>query len=342
MSARASIIPVFVPHLGCPHACVFCDQRRISGAVRPASAEDVKNAIRKAAALPCNGAKRQLAFYGGSFTAIPLDRQNELLSAAKDAIDRGLIDSIRLSTRPDAIDSAVLDRLRFYGVDAVELGAQSMDEEVLRLSGRGHTAEDLERAARLVKEGGFELILQMMTGLPGDTPERSVETARKLIRLRPDGVRIYPTVILKDTALYELWKRGEYREHTVEDAVSLCAVLVPLFEEAGIPVIRLGLNPTEELSGGEAAGGAYHPALGELVKSRVMLVKMRKLLRGIPEGSRVTLGAEEHSLSQAIGQKKENLRRLRSEFGLKDIKVVPAAVKNGEIVCLSVENSEKI
>lgn len=326
MSARARILPVFVPHQGCPHACVFCDQRHITGEKSVVSSDTVRKSIQEAA-LPRNGAKRQLAFYGGSFTAIPLDRQNELLSAAKDAIDRGLIDSIRLSTRPDAIDSAVLDRLRFYGVDTVELGAQSMDEEVLRLSGRGHTAEDLERAARLVKEGGFELILQMMTGLPGDTPERSVETARKLIRLRPDGVRIYPTVILKDTALYELWKRGEYREHTVEDAVSLCAVLVPLFEEAGIPVIRLGLNPTEELSGGEAAGGAYHPALGELVKSRILLNRARQMLRGVRPGASVVLEVPEEKLSQMIGQRRENLRILREEFMLRNVRAV--SVRDG-------------
>ncbi len=342
MSARECVIPVFVPHLGCPHQCVFCDQRRISGSAESATAETVRQAIRTAAALPSNGAKRQLAFYGGSFTAIPVSRQEELLSAAAEALRRGEIDAIRLSTRPDAIDDEILERLRRYGVETIELGAQSMDEEVLRLSRRGHTAADVEAAAAAVKKAGFRLILQMMTGLPGDSDEKDLASARRIIALRPDGVRIYPTVIVRGTPLWERWRRGEYTEHTVEDAVRVCAKLLPLFEEAGIPVIRLGLNPTEELSGGEAAGGAYHPALGELVKSRVMLVKMRKLLRGIPEGSRVTLGAEEHSLSQAIGQKKENLRRLRSEFGLKDIKVVPAAVKNGEIVCLSVENSEKI
>ena len=159
MSARASIIPVFVPHLGCPHACVFCNQRRISGAVTPATAEDVKNSIEKAAAFLPKRGKRQLAFYGGSFTAIPTWEQEALLGAAKEALDRGEIDAIRLSTRPDAIDDAVLDRLRRYGVETVELGAQSMEDEVLRLAGRGHTAADVERAAKLVKAAGFQLIL---------------------------------------------------------------------------------------------------------------------------------------------------------------------------------------
>ena len=286
MSARESIIPVFVPHLGCPNDCVFCNQRRISGSTVPAAARDVDKAIEDAAALPRTGAKRQLAFYGGSFTAIPIHEQMALLAAAKAHLDRGDIDSIRLSTRPDAIDGAVLKRLAEYGVETVELGAQSMCEEVLRLAGRGHTAQDVENASRMIKAAGFRLILQMMTGLPGDSIERSVDTARRIIALEPDGVRIYPTVIVRDTALYDLWQAGRYKEHTVEDAVEYCARLVPLFEAAGIPVIRLGLNPTEELSSGAAAGGAYHPALGELVKSRIMLQKAQALLAGRSEERR--------------------------------------------------------
>lgn len=342
MSAREQIIPVFVPHLGCPHQCVFCDQRRISGSTRGVTAETVKNAIKAAAALPRCGAKRQLAFYGGSFTAIPLALQEELLAAGAEAIARGEIDAIRLSTRPDAVDGEVLERLKRFGVETVELGAQSMDDGVLRLSGRGHTARDVERAAAAVKAAGFRLILQMMTGLPGSSDEKDLETARRLLALRPDGVRIYPTVIVRGTELWDRWQRGEYREHTVEDAVRVCARLLPLFESAGVPVIRLGLNPTEELSAGEAAGGAYHPALGELVKSRVMYDKARLLLEGTPPGSRVTLAAAESMLSQTIGQRKENLRRLKDEFALNELKIVPGTVKTGEIVLLSIEKQGKI
>lgn len=330
MSARARILPVFVPHQGCPHACVFCNQRHITGEAGIVDAETVKRTIQEAA-LPREEAKRQLAFYGGSFTAIPLARQNELLSAAKDALERDEIDSIRLSTRPDAVDRDTLERLRSFGVETVELGAQSMDGEVLRLSGRGHTAEDVSRASKLVRDFGFELILQMMTGLPGDTPEKDLATAEKLIALRPDGVRIYPTVIVKDTALYDLWKRGQYREHTVEDAVSICAEILPLFERAGIPVIRLGLNPTEELSGGEAVGGAYHPALGELVKSRILLVQARELLRGVRPGSSVLIEVPSACLSKMIGQRKQNLRVLQEEFALRKLRVVPAAGSCGEL-----------
>ena len=323
MSARVSVLPVFVPHLGCHHACVFCNQRRISGQMKPATASDVEQILKQSAAFPRHGEKRQLAFYGGSFTAIPVDLQNALLAPAHAAVLRGEIDSVRLSTRPDAIDPDILTRLRSFGVDTVELGAQSMDEEVLRLSGRGHTAEDVRRASRLVKEAGLELILQMMTGLPGDSPEKSLYTAKELIALRPDGVRVYPTVIVRDTELFDLWMAGEYREHTVEDAVALCARLLPLFEEARIPVIRLGLNPTEELSSGEAVAGAYHPALGELVKSRMLLHRAEEALQGIPPGSHVRIGIAPRLLSQMIGQHGENRRKLIGTFSLASLRFVP-------------------
>lgn len=331
MSARESIIPVFVPHLGCPNDCVFCNQRRISGEQQPATAADVEKAIENAAALPQNGAKRQLAFYGGSFTAIPARQQIPLLEAAKVALDAGKIHSIRLSTRPDAIDGQILNNLERYGVETIELGAQSLNDEVLLLSGRGHTAEDVERASRLIKERGFKLILQMMTGLPGDTPERSIETAERIIALRPDGVRIYPTVVVRDTALYDLWQAGRYTPHSVEAAVELCSWLVPMFDKAGIPIIRLGLNPTEELSGGMAAAGAYHPALGELVKSEIMYRRAAALLEAVSPGSRVKLGVAPNKISQMTGQKRRNILRLTERFALEDLKVCPAELTGDSV-----------
>ena len=336
MSARASILPVFVPHLGCPHACVFCNQRRISGETEPADARKVRELL---TALPSDGTKRELAFYGGSFTAIPEDMQHELLASAQEGVLQGKISAIRLSTRPDAIDEAVLERLKRYGVQTVELGAQSLDDEVLRLSGRGHTAEDVRRASRMVKDAGFSLILQMMTGLPGDSGEQSLATAREIVSLRPDGVRVYPTVIVRDTALYERWRRGQYREHTVEDAVRLCAKILPLFEEAGIPVLRLGLNPTEELSGGAAVAGAYHPALGELVRSQILLEKAEALLRGVEPGSRVIMGVQPRLLSQMLGQRRRNVSALIDAFRLKELIVHPNPSISAEIEVLSIEKT---
>ena len=217
-----------------------------------------------------------------------------------------------------------------------------MDDRVLELAGRGHSAAQARRAAGLVREFGFRLILQMMTGLPGDSGEESLRTARELIALQPDGVRIYPTVILRGTELYELWQRGEYREHTVEDAVEICARILPLFQAAGIPVIRLGLNPTEELSGGEAAGGAYHPALGELVMSRVWLEKARALLSAVPPGSRVILAAPERQLSQVIGQHRANLRALEAEFSLRALGIRADKTLCDELSLVSVEKTGEI
>lgn len=332
MSARESIIPVFVPHLGCPNDCVFCNQRRISGAQEPATAETVKIAIENAAALPHDGVKRQLAFYGGSFTAIPVCEQLSLLGAAKTYLDRGEIDSVRLSTRPDAIDGEVLKRLKAFGVETIELGAQSLDNEVLILSGRGHTAEDVENASKLIKAAGFKLILQMMTGLPGDTEEKTIETVRKIIALRPDGVRVYPTVIVRDTVLFDNWQAGRYKEHTVEDAVRVCAKIVPMFNEADIPIIRLGLNPTEELSGGAAAGGAYHPALGEMVKSRILREKAEKLIEGTEKGSELIIYVHPSQVSQMTGQHKCNVTYLTEKFALKGLKIKPKELNLGKIV----------
>lgn len=337
MNPRNSIVPVFVPHLGCPNDCVFCNQKRISGHTEPATAESVKNAIENAAALTPPGTKRQLAFYGGSFTAIPVDMQLELLEAARPYLESGEISSIRLSTRPDAIDVKTLARLKDYGVTTIELGAQSLDDRVLHLAGRGHTASEVEAASKLVKSAGFELILQMMTGLPGDSDEVSIETAKKIIALKPDGVRLYPTVIVKDTELNDMWRRGEYREHTVEDAVRVCAKLTELFDAARIPIIRMGLNPTEDLSGGDAVGGAYHPALGELVRSRMMLNDAERLLDGISAGKSVVLGVNKSDISKMIGQHRCNITALMSRFDLKSLKICESDVKKGEITVISLD-----
>lgn len=337
MTARNSIIPVFVPHLGCPNDCVFCNQRRISGHIEPATAQTVKNVIEEAAALTPSGTKRQLAFYGGSFTAIPEARQIELFEAAQPYLADGTISSIRLSTRPDAIDGTVLKRLKKYGVTVIELGAQSMCDRVLELSGRGHDSAAVADASRLIKDAGFDLILQMMTGLPGDTDESCIETAKKIIALSPNGVRIYPTVIVRDTVLCDMWRAGTYKEHTVEDAVRVCSKIVPLFNEAGIPIIRMGLNPTEDLSGGDALAGAYHPALGELVHSRIMLQKARRLLAGVKPGSRVVLGVNRSDVSKMTGQHRCNVHALVSEFSLRELRIHEASVKSGEISIVSLD-----
>ena len=323
MRPKRVIVPVFVPHLGCPHACVFCNQRRISGSTQPATAATVRRAVEDYKRSPAAGQPAELAFYGGSFTAVAPALQEQLLAAAQPFLAACPGNSLRLSTRPDCVDEAALRRLKHFGVKTVELGCQSMCDEVLRLSERGHTAADTVRAAEKLKADGFSLILQMMTGLPGDSRERSLQTAKELIRLAPDGVRIYPTVILRDTRLYELWRAGQYAEHTVDQAVALCAALVPLFAEAGIPVIRLGLNPTAELSGG--------------VYSRIYYERACALLEGKRLPEEITLWVYKGRTSLMVGQKRRNLTALARAFGLKRIKVEEKASADGEIRLAGVE-----
>lgn len=332
MSARKSIYPVFIPHLGCPHTCVFCNQREITGSAAEEALRQLNNLIH----LPPLSGERELAFYGGSFTAIPEKQQRQYLALAGEALLRGTISSIRLSTRPDAVNAEVLSRLRDSGVATIELGAQSMSDEVLKLSGRGHTAEDVRCAASLVKQHGFQLVLQMMTGLPGDSDEGAVYTARELIALQPDAVRIYPTVIVRGTELEKRWRSGEYAEHTVEDAVRICAQILPMFERAGIPVIRLGLNPTEDLSGGAALAGAYHPALGEMVYARVLRnTAERMLLKLDCKGRDMMILVPEQKLSQMIGQKKCNLIWLKEHFAMNSLTIRPADVNEIQVQLIS-------
>lgn len=338
MTPKRHIIPVFVPHLGCPNDCVFCNQRRISGTIIPATKETVIEAISDAEKLGINGVERELAFYGGSFTAIPAEEQEELLSTAYEYIKRGSITGIRLSTRPDCIDTETLDRLMQYGVTTIELGVQSMCTDVLKASNRGHTAEDAVNAAKLIKTAGFTLILQMMTGLPLDTKEKSIYTARELCKLHPDGVRIYPTVIIHDTALFDMWQAGIYSEHTIEEASDWCAEIMDIFEAENISVIRLGLNPTDELSGGAAAGGAYHPAFGELVAGKRYLKKAEKLLQGYG-ANEVIFGVAKGEISKAVGQKRCNIANITAKFKLKKVAVRETDIKKGELIILSLSNT---
>lgn len=303
-----SNVAIFVAHSGCKHQCSFCDQHTISGQREAVRAQDVTNILQQAAAHPRHR-EHQIAFFGGSFTAIAPDYMKELLDATLPF--REAFAGIRISTRPDAIDDAVLSFLKPYGVRAIELGAQSMDNEVLRLNRRGHTAEDVEHAAALIKKHGFELGVQMMTGLYGDTDQSAIRTAQALVALQPATVRIYPTVVLEGTQLATLYREGVFQPQSVEQAVDLCVRLIEIFEQAGVNIIRLGLHESEQVKAKQVAG-AYHPALRELCLARMYRIRALALLRHYPPGA-YTLSVGTRYVSQMVGQNKENLAALEAE-----------------------------
>ena len=328
---RRKIIPVFVPHLGCPHECVFCNQRHISGAGEPASAVKTAHIVREA--LNKTGPGAEVAFYGGSFTAVAPELQEELLSAVQ-PFRRSLdVTGIRVSTRPDCVDAESLRRIERFGVTTVELGAQSMDDEVLRLSERGHESEAVRTASRLVKGSGFSLILQMMTGLPGDTRGKAAYSARELASLEPDGVRIYPTVVVRDTQLAKLWMSGAFDPQSPQEAALWCADLLEIFEECNIPVIRLGLNPTDELTGGEVLAGAYHPALGELARGEFYLRKVERLLGESCGRGALNIYVPKGMVSVVTGQRRRNIESLKRRFGFRDVWVREDAKTEKIYIC---------
>ncbi len=303
---RHANIALFIPHRGCPHQCSFCNQRRITGQQAQPTGGDVEAAVETALASGnIDPSQTEIAFFGGSFTAVERPYQEELLAAAAPYVRRGAVKGIRISTRPDCIDEEILDFLSSYGVTSIELGAQSMADSVLAANRRGHTAAQVASSSRLIRARGFALGLQMMTGLYTDTADGARDTARALAALLPDTMRLYPTIVLEDTALAELYRAGDYAPMPLEEAVALCSELLDYFEQRHIAVIRLGLHSAEELS--RRVAGPYHPAFAELCHSRRFLQSLTAYLRqeAVPQGE-LSVGVHPRFLSRAIGQGKRN------------------------------------
>lgn len=298
-------ISIFVPHNGCPQQCSFCNQKTITSKEHQPTPQEVADTVE--IALRKKNYSYEIAFFGGSFTAIDRDYMTSLLDVASTYVFDGRVEGIRISTRPDFIDDEILTLLKKYGVTSIELGAQSMDDEVLLANLRGHTADDVVRASRLIKDYGFELGLQMMTGLYLDTDEKAINTAKKIIDLAPDTVRIYPTVVLKGTYLAKLYDDEVYKPQTVDDAAQLCTQLVPMFEDAGVRVIRLGLHSSEDIKRNMVAG-AYHDSFGEIVQSRYML---NRILKHPPADYEIMVNSR--SVSKLKGQQKRNIYFLMEE-----------------------------
>ncbi len=304
-------LSIFVPHVGCPHQCSFCNQRRISGAQVLPDRESVKEmCITAEKQLGGRYKDAEIAFFGGSFTAIAPAYMLELLRAAEPFVQDGVFKGIRISTRPDAINREILSVLKTYHVTAIELGAQSMSDRVLERNFRGHTAAQVKEASSQILDSGFELGLQMMTGLYGSDEQTDWDTALQLVSLKPDTVRIYPTLVVEGTALAELWRTGSYRPQTLEEAVSLGARLLELFEhDCAIPVIRMGLHAQESLRESVLAG-PYHPAFRELCEGRLLY---HRILKSMRKQGNYLVRISPRSVSKITGhgaRTVENLRKL--------------------------------
>ncbi len=313
-------ISIFVPHNGCPHQCSFCNQKSITGVRSQPSPQDVKNAVQTA----LSSSKKydyEIAFFGGSFTAIDRNYMVSLLEPAYEYVKNGSVSGIRLSTRPDAIDDNVLKILKKYGVTAIELGTQSLDDEVLLANKRGHTAEDVEKSSVLIKKYGFSLGLQMMTGLYKSTYQKDIETAEKIIALAPDTVRIYPTVTIKNTMLADLLQKGEFVPCSLDESVELCAVLLQKFAQNNIEVIRLGLHYSEELEK-DMLSANYHPAFRELCENKIMLNKFFEIAQNLnlKNGDVVKVSVSPSCVSKFVGQKRANILKI-AEKGISVEKV---------------------
>lgn len=315
------IIPIFVPHLGCPHKCTFCDQKRISGVQKQVTAKDVEETIEYYLKnFKDNSKYVEVAFFGGSFTAIDEKIQNALLEAANRYIDQGKVNSIRISTRPDYIDKNILKRLKKYNVKTIELGVQSTNDYILSRCQRGHTFADVKKASKLIRWHGFTLGHQMMVGLPESTELDEINTAKDLIKLKPKIVRIYPVLVIKGTELEEEYNNGEYMALTVEQAVERSKEAMKLFNKANVEVIRLGLQNTEEISDpttdkSQVVAGPYHPAFRQLVEGSMWYDEIvNEIKKFNTKVMKVKIIANPENVNNIIGHKKENIIKLKETY----------------------------
>lgn len=305
-------IPVFVPHKGCPNDCSFCNQKRITGISEEQDVKQIKQEIEKHIATFEKERYAEIAFFGGSFTGIPEEKQLEYLEMAYTFVKNGQVDGIRLSTRPDYINEHILDYLEKYGVTAIELGVQSMDENVLQKNNRGHTTAQVEEACRLIKQRKcFALGLQQMLGLYGADEESDVESARKIAAFSPKTVRIYPTIVLDKTKLSDLYEAGKYAPYTLEQAVEVGSRAYEIYEEAGIRVIRMGLQATEAINEKGDIRGPYHSSYGELVKARCIRHELECALKGL--SGEIVVKANLSMLSKIVGNRKANVEYFRKK-----------------------------
>jgi histone acetyltransferase (RNA polymerase elongator complex component) len=315
MRARHFTIPVFIPEEACPNQCVFCNQHRIAGAECAPSVDEVIAKVYEHLLTIPSDSEVEIGFFGGNFTGIPIEKQKAYLASVQNHIASGRVTGIRISTRPDYISEDILLMLKQYHVTTIELGAQSLDEEVLKLAGRGHSAKQVHEASQMIKELGFNLGLQMMIGLPGDTAEKSIYTAKEIIRLGAECTRIYPTLVIKETELEQLYQQGKYQPLSQEEAISRVADIVPLFIAAGVKILRIGLHPSEGLIDNTSlVAGPFHVAFGELVFSEIWRRMLTNMTYENGKRNILTLTVASGMRNAAIGHKALNKAMLLENF----------------------------
>ena len=303
-------IPIFIPELACPNRCIYCNQRHISGQLQAVKPEEIKQIIEQHLATFIRPSEVELAFFGGSFTGIDEKDMLTYLQTVQPYIEQGEIKSIRISTRPDYINEKILDILQQYNVKDIELGAQSLDEEVLAFAKRGHTVRDVENASQLIKSYGFSLGLQMMIGLPLDTVEKSKETAKKILELGAESTRIYPTLVINNTDLADLYRQNKYKALSLEEAVDWTAEIYKIFSQTSIKILRVGLHPSEALiNGTELLAGPFHVSFKELVLTKIWQEKFEKL----PINTKTIL-VNPKEINYAIGYNSKNKQLLQKKF----------------------------
>ena len=338
------IIPIFVPHLGCPNDCTFCNQKKISGQTKMVTAEDVRNTIEYYLKNFKDDNKYvEVAFFGGSFTGIETEKQEELLSVAYDFVKEKKVDSIRISTRPDYINKDILKRLKKYDVKTIELGVQSTNDYILNKSKRGHTFEDVKKASKLIRRYGFILGHQMMVGLPESTRNDELKTAKDLIKLKPKIIRIYPVLVIKGTKLEEEYLSGEYEPLTVEQAVEISKDLLNIFNRKKIKVIRIGLQNTNEITDpnnqdSQVVAGPYHPAFRQLVESRLWYDKIADTIKSVNSKVKdVKIEVNPTDINNAVGHKKINRKKINETYDIDLIVKSNKKVKKGKIKLVSLK-----
>ncbi len=304
--SKHSNIPIFIPELACPHQCVFCDQEKISGSFHIPSPDEVPAVIEQYLDTMSNDRLIDIAFFGGNFTGISIERMEEYLSKVCKFVEDGKVDGIRLSTRPDYIDVERLQLLKRYSVTTIELGAQSTNDKVLQKAGRGHDAKATRNASELILDYGFRLGLQMMIGLPGDSFETSLQTAYDIVDFGASNTRIYPAIVVKGTTLEKLYNKGKYKPLELDEAVQWTKSILEVFENNDVDILRVGLHPSEELIKGKSfVAGPFHPSFKELVMTEKWKEMLKKELNN-KNPKRLSIKVNPAQLNYAIGYKSYN------------------------------------